>query len=207
MTAATPHRHRTLLPYAAALVALATLGACTGGDPGPSRTTPPASTTTTAAPTTTTTTSPPSPSPSVDPVIAKIPVAARAHDKAGVTAFSRFYFTELNRAFRTGDTVLLAQLASTKCSTCTAFVDGVDELRDKGRRYDGDLVSVSSASALNFSDSAKQVLLEIDQRAVPVLDKSGVRVQTTPPGQASFVASLAFESGRWTLTRLQKATS
>ena len=68
--------------------------------------------------------------------------------------------------------VLLAQLASTKCSTCTAFVDGVDELRTRAGGTTATSVSVSSASALNFSDSAKQVLLEIDQRAVPVLDKS-----------------------------------
>ena len=205
--AATPHRHRTLLPYAAALVAVATLGACTGGDPGPSRTTPPASITTSSTPTTTTTAPAPSPTTSLNPVTAKIPAAARTNDRAGATLFSRFYFTELNRSFRTGDSALLAELASTKCITCTAFVDGVNELRDKGRRYGGDLVIVSSANPLKFSESTKQVLLEIDQRAVPVLDKSGAQTETTPPGKATFVASLAFDSGRWTLMRLQKVTS
>ena len=78
--AATPHRHRTLLPYAAALVAVATLGACTGGDPGTSTRLPgkhhhvggahdddnPLG---------------PRPTTSVDPVIAKIPTDARRTTK------------------------------------------------------------------------------------------------------------------------------
>ncbi|NUO89733.1 MAG: class F sortase, partial [Dermatophilaceae bacterium] len=49
-------------PYAAAFVALATLGGCTGSDPGPTTTTPPATSTTaattTAAPATTSKTTP-----------------------------------------------------------------------------------------------------------------------------------------------------
>src|SRR6476661_3766767 len=89
--AATPHRHRTLLPYAAALVAVATLGACTGGDPGPSRTASPASITTSSTPTTTTTAPAPSPTAPTDPVIAKIPAAARGNNAAGAEAFARFY--------------------------------------------------------------------------------------------------------------------
>src|SRR6478735_5923908 len=97
--AARPHRHRTLLPYAAALVALATLGACSGGDPGPTRTTPPAITTTSSAPTTTTTAPAPSPTTSVDPVLAKIPAAARGNNAAGAEAFARFYIVQINAAF------------------------------------------------------------------------------------------------------------
>src|SRR6476619_4869556 len=97
--AATPHRHRTLLPYAAALVAVATLGACTGGDPGPSRTTPPASTTTSSAATIKTTTPAPSPTTSVNPVIAKIPAAAQMETPDGSVAFAEFFMTQVNIAF------------------------------------------------------------------------------------------------------------
>src|SRR6478752_6547375 len=110
--AARPHRHRTLLPYAASLVAVATLGACTGGDPGPSRTTPPASTTTSSAPTIKTTTPAPSPTTSVNPVIAKIPANARPGTQAGAEAFSAFYMGQVNVAFTKGDPNALAGLAS-----------------------------------------------------------------------------------------------
>src|SRR6478609_6765870 len=122
--AATPHRHRTLLPYAAALVAVATLGACTGGDPGPSG--PPPSThsstsTATSAATTTTTTPAPSPTTSVNPVIAKIPANARPGTQAGAEAFSAFYMGQVNVAFTKGDPNALAGLASPSCKVCSAF--------------------------------------------------------------------------------------
>src|SRR5690242_7424409 len=70
--AARPHPHRRLLPYAAAGLAVALLGACTSGDPSPTTTTPPSSTTTSAAPSTTSTPAP-SPTTSADPVVARIP--------------------------------------------------------------------------------------------------------------------------------------
>lgn len=208
--AARPHRHRTLLAYAATTVALVTLGACSGGDPAPTVTTPPTgasstSSTSTAAPTTTTPT--PSTTPSVDPVLAKIPAQARTNTKDGAGAFARFYFGTLNAAFRSGDRTLLAALALPDCKTCAAFTQGVEDLADKNRRYDGDLVKVTSASSLSFSAGSKRVLLEIDQQSVPILDKSGARVDETPAGQASFIATLEFRAGRWFVERLQKVTS
>src|SRR4051812_42042784 len=171
--AARPHRHRPLLAYAVVPVALAVLGACTASDPGPAVTTTSSSSAVTSspAPTAITTSTAPSPTATVDPVIAKIPAAARANDKPGGVAFSRFYFDTLNSAFKTGDSELLAALASPRCPTCMAFVSGVEQLNDQERRYGGDLVSVASASALNFSDKNRQVLLEIDQKSVPVLNK------------------------------------
>ncbi|WP_256795377.1 DUF6318 family protein [Terrabacter sp. Ter38] len=140
-------------------------------------------------------------------MIAKIPAAARANDKSGGVAFSRFYFGTLNSAFKTGDSELLAALASPRCPTCMAFVDGVEQLNEQERRYGGDLVSVTSASALNFSTNNKQVLLEIDQKSVPVLNEVNDHVGTTPAGKASFIATLGFKAGRWSIERLQKVAS
>lgn len=206
MTAATPHRHRTLLPYAAALVALATLGACTGGDRGPSRTTPPASTTTSAAPTTTTTTSPPSPSPSVDPVIAKIPPTARPETLDGASAYAQFYFSQLNLAFRNGDPSALLGLSSRDCKTCEALRNGVTDVAKAGHHYGDDLTKVNYASATEFSSTARRVLVDLNQRAVPVLNESGRKVDETRSAKLAFVATLQFDK-RWIITRLQKADS
>ncbi|GAB2749633.1 hypothetical protein GCM10027039_04270 [Terrabacter koreensis] len=206
--AARVHRHRRLLPYAAALVAAATLGSCSGGDPGPATATPPvtstATTTTTASPSTTTT---PASTATVDPVIAKIPAAARTNNRDGAVAFAQFYFDALNRAFRTGHAEFLAALGEDSCVTCKAFAEGVEQLEAKGQRYGGDLVSVSNASPITFGQDAKSILLEIEQGSVPILNKTGARVGITPGGKASFVASVDFKAGRWSMTRLQKATS
>src|SRR4051812_41516596 len=89
--AARPHRHRPLLAYAVVPIALAVLGACTASDPGPAVTAPPSSSAVTSSltPTTTTTSTAPSPTATVDPVIAKIPAAARARTAPGAQAFAR----------------------------------------------------------------------------------------------------------------------
>ncbi|WP_385908098.1 DUF6318 family protein [Terrabacter sp. GCM10028922] len=197
-------RRRTLLPYAAALAALLTVTACTGGDPGPTATTPPVSTTSTSttasAPQSTTA----SPTTSVDPVLAKIPAAARENDEDGGAAYVRYYFKQLNVAFRSADSSAIEHLASPDCVTCVAFSDGVRQLKEKGRRYGADLVTVSNVSPLNFTDGNRQVLLDIDQQAVPILNASGARVDVTPTGRASFLASLTFRDDHWTISRLQK---
>jgi len=204
--AATPHRHRTLLPYAAALVAVATLGACTGGDPGPSRTTPPASITTSSTPTTTTTAPAPSPTTSVDPVLARIPTAARAETIEGASAYAQFYFAQLNNAFKNGDPSGLMGLSSASCKTCEALRNGVMDVAKAGHHYGDDLTKVNYASATEFSPAARRVLVDLNQRAVPMLDESGRKVDETRSAKLAFVAKLEFEK-RWVITRLQKADS
>ncbi|NUR16469.1 MAG: hypothetical protein HOQ13_09170, partial [Dermatophilaceae bacterium] len=104
MTAAIrANRHRRLPPYAAAFVALATLGGCTGSDPGPTTTTPPATSTTaattTAAPATTSKTTPTT---TVDPVTAKIPAPARIENVDGSVAFAQFFISRVNDSFTHG---------------------------------------------------------------------------------------------------------
>ena len=206
--AATPHRHRTLLPYAAALVAVATLGACTGGDPGPSSPTPPASssTSTSTSAATTSTTPAPSPTTSVDPAIAKIPAAARAETIEGASAYAQFYFAQLNNAFKKGDPSGLIGLSSSGCKTCEALRNGVTDVAKAGHHYGDDLTKVNYASATEFSPTARRVLVDLNQRAVPVLDESGRKVDETRSAKLAFVATLEFEK-RWIITRLQKADS
>ena len=95
---------RRALPYAAGLAALLVAAGCTSGSPTPNASTAvpttasSSSTTTTAASPTTTA----KPTPTVDPVIAKIPPAARPETMAGAEAFAKFYFGQVNEAFTTG---------------------------------------------------------------------------------------------------------
>ncbi|MGO4603146.1 DUF6318 family protein [Terrabacter sp. 2YAF2] len=199
--AATPHRHRTLLPYAAALIAVATLGACTGRDPGPSRTTPPASTTTSASPTTTTTTPVPSPTTSVDPVIAKIPANARPETQAGAAAFSEFYFEQLNRSFKDASPELLEGLFESSCKICVDLHKSASELKAASQHHDGDTLKVTFSSATIFNSRQRQVLVKLDQFAVPIVDSHGKRVDTTKAGSGAFVAVVTYKD-HWVITDL-----
>ena len=124
--AARPHRHRqhTKLGYAAASVALATLAGCTGGAPAPTARTLPASpsssTSTTSRPPATTT-SAPTPTRSVDPVIAKIPAAARTKTRKGAQAFARFFIESLNVGAARPDAAVLTGLFTSNCETCLLY--------------------------------------------------------------------------------------
>ncbi|MGO4599705.1 DUF6318 family protein [Terrabacter sp. 2RAF25] len=202
--AARAHRHRRLIPYAAALVALAMLGACTGSEPAPTSTTPPrtsaAATTTSSAPSTTTT---PTPTATVDPVLAKIPAAARPSTDAGAAAFSKYYFERVNSGFRTGSTSDVHGLAQPDCVTCNAFASAIKEQNAKGTHYGADLARIDFSSPLEVKLPNARVLVDLSQLAVPILNSNNKKVGTTPTGNASFVVSLKYE-GHWIVTRLQK---
>ncbi|MHA3836602.1 DUF6318 family protein [Terrabacter sp. AAH1] len=205
--AARVHRHRRLLPYAAALVAAATLGSCSGGDPGPATTTPPvtstAATTTTAQPPTMT----PTPTATVDPVIAKIPAAARPETEQGAQAFSRHFFDSLNRSAVTADPSLLEDLFSPNCKTCVAMRDSVADLRTQGRHHAGPTIRILSVSTSSFVDEKRVILIGVDQRAVDVLNSSGKKVDRTLAARGTFAASLDFTDGHWVVSRLQTVAS
>ncbi|WP_147063780.1 DUF6318 family protein [Terrabacter aerolatus] len=209
MTAAVrQHRHRTLLPYAAAGLAAALLGACTSGDPGTTVTTaPPAASTTTstsAAPSTTSTA--PSPTTSVDPVLARIPDAARARTAAGAQAFARFFIESLNAGASKPDSRVLAGLFAPSCETCQAMYKSLKILETKKQRHTGDSIRVSATSSLTFSTSAAQVLIDVEQKSVDVVDSKGATVRRTADGPGTFVMSISLNGGHWIATKLQTAS-
>jgi hypothetical protein len=198
--AARPHPHRRLLPYAAAGLAVALLGACTSGDPSPTTTTPPSSTTTSAAPSTTTTPAP-SPTKTVDPVLAKIPAAARPETQAGAAAFSRFYFEQLNRSFQRASPEILDGLFQPSCRICVDLQKSARDLKAASQHHDGDTLKVTFASATVFNDQDRQVLVKLDQSSVNVVTKSGKRVDKTKAGSGAFVAVLRF-TDHWVIIDL-----
>src|SRR6476620_5625355 len=135
-------RHRTYLPWAAALLALGTLGACTSsgaaGSPGASSPTATSAGSTSKAPSSTaTTTAAPSPTTSTDPIIAKIPAPARPITKAGAEAFARFFIDSLNRGATKPDSGVLEGLFTPSCKTCSAMKASLKKLEVQGQRHAG----------------------------------------------------------------------
>lgn len=124
----------------------------------------------------------------------------------GAAAYAKFYFDVLNRAFREGDTSTLDLLSTESCATCVALSQGVKDMKAKGRRYAGDLVKVNYASAMEFTPTKRQVLIDLTQDDVPIRDAAGKEVDRTNKASLMYVATLSFDQ-RWTMTRLQKASS
>ncbi|WP_141845950.1 DUF6318 family protein [Humibacillus xanthopallidus] len=142
----------------------------------------------------------------MDPVIAKIPAAARPETIEGAAAFSKFYFDTLNEAFRKADPSVLKGLSSPSCAMCNSLAEGVSEVRAAGNHYGGDLAQINYATASEFTPSSRKVLVSLDQLSVPIVNSAGKTVDKTRAASLSFVATLTFDK-RWIVARLQKATS
>jgi hypothetical protein len=142
----------------------------------------------------------------VDPVLARIPAAARPETMEGAAAFVEFYFEQVNLAFRTANAEALTGLTGGTCQLCVSMTQGVSDIASRGRHYGGDLAKVNYATPMDFTATSRRVLIDADQLKVNVLDKSGRTVDTTSQARLRFVATMQYD-GRWTITRLQKAKS
>lgn len=189
--------------YAAGLavvVALAGCGGTSGGGGGPSST---RSVRSTASPTPS---SVQSTSGAIDPVLARIPAAARPETMKGAEAYVKFYFEEVNRAFIAADASRLKGLSGASCEMCSAMAQGVIDLAAKGRHYERPLALVNFATALEFTPSSRRVLVDAGQSHVNVLDRRGNVVDETDAATLRLVATVSFD-GHWMITRLQRPKS
>ena len=201
--AARSHRHRTLLAYAATSVALATLGACTGSDPGPAVTTPASgsSSTSSAAATTTTTSSAPSPTTSGPDFPVGLPEAAKAHTAKGAEAFVKHFVGVLNEAWTKPDPQLFDGVCRLEISkSCAAFKRTATELKQKGHRYDGDPASVSGIRALSMVDHQQRVDFQGHQERRNVVDASGAVVMTDPREPSHLMFFLDWGDTGWVVS-------
>jgi hypothetical protein len=203
--AARQHRHRTQLSYAVAPVVLATLAACTGSDPGPVVTTPPSSSTSTGstAPTTATSNAP-RPSPTIDPVLAKIPAPARPETPDGSVAFAEFFVSQVNIGFTTANPHALDGLFSESCKACREFEKGAQELKKRGLRHNGTSLETAGANSNEYSSKVRSVAVLVTQNSVPVINEAGKSVRRTNAGSGTLLATLTFK-GHWIVTNLQVA--
>ncbi|MDV3223047.1 DUF6318 family protein [Intrasporangium sp.] len=161
---------------------------------------PTATASTTAAATATTTAA-------EDPVLARIPAAARPETREGAEAFAAFFLESLNTAARTPDPTVLDGLFLRACETCVAMRDSVADLTRLGRKHTADSVRVKGTDPIVFTDQRRAVRVEIEQIAVDVTDKWGRTAYRTEAGTFSFAVTMVYRSGQWTVTKLQTIAS
>ncbi|GAA2154328.1 DUF6318 family protein [Humibacillus xanthopallidus] len=142
----------------------------------------------------------------MDPVIAKIPAAARPETMAGGEAFARFYIAQVNQAYTTADPGALRGLSTQACKTCEQFVATAAKFREDGVHHDSPSLKVTSATATTFAANRREVTAFVNQAAVRVVDGGGKAVSRTSEAKGAFLLTLAFDS-HWRVTRLQTAKS
>jgi hypothetical protein len=142
----------------------------------------------------------------VDPVIAKIPAAARPETIEGAEAFARFYIAQVNKAYTAADPVALQGLSTQACKTCEQFVATATKFREDGVHHDAPSLTVTSATATTFGADHYEVTAFLNQAAVKVVDGAGRARSRTSAAKGAFLLTLAFDS-HWLVTRLQTAKS
>ena len=139
----------------------------------------------------------------VDPVVAKIPKAARPNTQAGAEAFAKFYYEQVAKAWMKPDPALLDGLSAESCNTCTAFRETADYMKAHGERYEISPLTVQSVSAISFSPKKTEIAVAGEGSESRVVDKSGRLVRTAPEeGKTTFVATLVFRD-HWVVVRSQ----
>ena len=192
---------RRITPYAAGLIAALALAACSSGGPAASAT--PAGPTSTAVP------SAPAPTTSkataaVDPVLARIPAAARPETMEGAEAYATFFMDQVNVAFTRADDGVLTGLFRASCKVCSELQKSAADLRASGQRHTGLSIEVTSTTVRDFNSATRTVLIWTTQHSVPVVNASGETVRSTKGAKGVFLATLDFD-GRWHIDRMQVA--
>jgi len=192
--------------YAVSLATAATIAVagCTG-DPQPtvtSSTTPPttSSSSTSGASTTSVTSTTSTTSAATDP---NVPPAARVKTGDGAVAFTAYFATQANLAYRTLKPELLGTLVLPECKTCAAMTKQVNEYITKRQKYEADFITPVAVTISNASNNQAQVFLSTDSKGGSVMDSSGNLVEKIPAQQGSVTFYLAYDSGSWRVSEIK----
>ena len=177
-----------VLSRRAAALSLGTLlvAGCSGGsDPTPS-----------TLPTLTST-----PSPTV--TLAPVPPAATALTPQGADAFARFFYTQLNIAFKTSNAAMVAQLSDAGCTTCKIYEKGLRESLAAGKFFNGDTFKVIAVAAAppDAAGSSVDVVGQIPAR--DIVNAQGTPLKhITADGRFHFVLQLKRVADRWVVAEI-----
>ncbi|WP_336710840.1 DUF6318 family protein [Arthrobacter sp. USHLN218] len=188
---------------AAAALALTACGGDAEGQPDPT-----ASPATSAAAETPTPT--PSASPSYKPASAdgpaenvpfpKMPEEARERTKAGLEAFTRYWYDLLNYAYESGDVSPIREITETSCKRCGDITQNIEEWHENGRWQVGGTVEIDGTGTEFVSNSAGQFHVSVQLAAEGIrYYTSGGKLEGTSPGTDFLVDVLVakYEKGNW----------
>lgn len=174
---------------ALALSVLVSTG-CSGGSDTPPSTLPTLSST-------------PSPTPTVEPV----PSAATAETPDGADAFVRYFFAQMNIAFREARPELITALAQPTCRTCKRLADSLEKSRLKGELLNGDTFTVQATAATAVSASRGTVTVAGDLPARDATDSTGrVTRKIAAQGHFAFDVNIVWTLDRWLVDQMSEVS-
>ena len=135
---------------------------------------------------------------------ATIPAEAAANTPQGASAFARFYFEELLRAYMTTDTRGLRAFAADSCGTCAGLANGIDSMRSAKRHVTGPPFDVLSVDAPGFGYGPVTVDVQYKVTAFDVLEYDGrVARHAVTEGPDTFIVTLERSGSSWLMAKIQ----
>jgi predicted lipid-binding transport protein (Tim44 family) len=119
------------------------------------------------------------PSPSASEA-APVPSAAQAETPEGASAFARFFYAEVQRAFAAKDPEIVRRLSAPGCKACDRFITSLTNLRDEGGRVTDVLYDIKAAEAPATDGQTARVTVIYDSPAIQGFDAQGNVVREEP---------------------------
>jgi len=119
---------------------------------------------------------------------------------AGAEAFTRYFYSQLNRAWSKPQAGLISSLSATTCKTCAAFEGSAVDLATKQQHYQGDVFAVTTAASVGQSE----ILVVGQQPPGAVIDSKGAVVRRKTQAQKSkFIVAVQWSSGGWRINEIK----
>ena len=204
-------RNRRIFAAAVAL-SLLPVTACTGGGATPGATAAPESSSPAVSPAQTAT---PTPTASYKPADATgraqnvpvpvLPEAAKAETKEGLEAFARYWFSQLNFAYETGNSSGFESVTSPGCEFCSNITSSLAANYAGDRWLAGGHIETPSISTTFEAEASgqHQVIVQVQQAKISYFEPGGTEFrEPTQPSDTGNVMLVTFKSGAWQLVGL-----
>lgn len=201
------NRHHASVALAAATLLLAGCSDSASGGAAPSTSSTSASTTATssttpAAPSTSSARPPTASSASTAAGDPNVPLAARAHTKAGAEAFVRNYIDRINEVGQRPVAGEISRLGTSECVSCMNYEQTMVKMTRLTQHYSGPIFTVlriESVRREHRSDATVDV--DVMQLPIRVLAQDGSSVRKVTRATASLRFDLSWEHDRWLIAK------
>ncbi len=129
---------------------------------------------------------PPVPSATATPIptpttLATVPAAAQPATPQGAAAFVKFFFQQVDRAFKLADSTVLLRWSASNCKTCANFAGAAVRLQKDETHLAEDAILVRSAEAAPVEAGRSLVDVYVDFPITREVDGRGHLVRTSQP--------------------------
>jgi len=126
------------------------------------------------------------------------PALADQNSKAGLEAFTKYWFALLNYGYQTGDLKTWKSVRSPQCLFCSNLESGIVGDYSTGGWQVGGLIQTPSVQVTTPStDAVQKVTVQVVQTPATSYKPGGAKGASNPSGNDAVVVLAVYKSGHW----------